>query len=241
MNGTQTKEFPQTVILAGGMATRLGELSKTTPKALIEVAGEPFIAHQLRLLRREGVSKVVLCVGHFADQIRDFVGNGERFGLHVEYSVDGPTLLGTGGALRRALPLLDDVFAITYGDAYLDIKFAPLLEQFQSSRKLSLMSVLKNENQWDGSNVIFEHGMITSYDKQNRVPEMKFIDYGILILRRSVLETLPEGENIDLSVVFKKLVADKQMAGFEVTQRFYEIGTHAGLVETQNYMTANLV
>jgi NDP-sugar pyrophosphorylase family protein len=142
-------------ILAGGLATRLRPITETIPKALIEVAGEPFLAHQLRLLRRYGFERVVLCVGYLGEMIQAFAGNGAAFGLRVEYAFDGPQLLGTGGALRRALPLLGERFAVIYGDSYLPCDYQAALAAFDDSGKLGLMSVYRNEGRWDTSNVEF--------------------------------------------------------------------------------------
>src|SRR5262249_28341281 len=148
-------EMPSLALLAGGLATRLRPITEQIPKAMIEVAGEPFIAHQLRLMRREGIRHVVLCIGYLGEQIEAFVGDGSRFDVAVEYQVDGPTLLGTGGALRNALDKLGDEFLIMYGDSWLDIPFAPVVDTFRASRKPALMTVFRNEGQWDKSNVWF--------------------------------------------------------------------------------------
>src|ERR1700738_114982 len=132
-------------ILAGGTATRLQPISHSIPKSLVAVAGEPFVAHQLRLLQRERVQRVVLCIGHLGQMIRDFVGDGGRFGLNVTYSFDGSRLMGTGGALRKALPLLADPFFVLYGDSYLDIAFEPVIRAFRQSGAPVLMAVFRNE------------------------------------------------------------------------------------------------
>src|ERR1017187_4665118 len=166
-------------ILAGGLATRLRPITETLPKALIEVAGEPFLAHQLRLLRRNGFERVVLCVGYLGEKIQAFAGNGQAFGLQVEYAFDGLQLVGTAGALRRALPLLGDAFAVIYGDSYLPCDYRAALAAFSESGKLGLMSVYRNEGLWDTSNVEFTGGRILAYDKANRTPAMRHIDYGL--------------------------------------------------------------
>src|ERR1035437_6108261 len=106
-------------ILAGGLATRLRPVTETVPKALIEVAGEPFFGAQLRLVGHHGVARVVLLVGYLGEKIQAFAGDGRAFGLDVEYAFDGPQLLGTAGALRRALPMLGAAFAVIYADSHL--------------------------------------------------------------------------------------------------------------------------
>lgn len=223
-------------ILAGGVATRLRPLTDTVPKSLIPIAGEPFIAHQLKLLRREGVERVVLCVGHLGEQIREFVGDGNRFGLKVDFSFDGDKLLGTGGALQRALPFLGDAFFVLYGDSYLDIAYAPVLVAFRRSGAPGLMTVFRNEGRWDKSNVLFDGARIVRYDKSTPTPDMRYIDYGLSILTPEVLAERPADSAFDLAEVYAALASAGRLAGCEVTHRFYEIGTPARLTETDAYL-----
>jgi N-acetyl-alpha-D-muramate 1-phosphate uridylyltransferase len=224
-------------ILAGGIAVRMRPATDSLPKALLPVAGEPFIAHQLARLRDQQITDVVLCVGHFGEQIREFVGAGDPWRIHVRYSFDGPTLLGTGGALRRALPLLDDVFFVLYGDSYLQCDFAAVARLFAESNRRGLMTVYRNENALEPSNVLFEHGEVVAYDKQSPSPLMRHIDYGLSVLSATVLASYPEGERFDLSRVHRDLVAARQLAGFEVSERFFEIGSPQGLRDTELLLT----
>lgn len=223
-------------VLAGGLATRLRPVAATSPKALISVAGEPFIWHQLRLLRREGVDRVVLCVGHLGQMVRDFVGDGRRFGLDVAYSFDGDRPLGTGGALRHALPLLGDAFFVLYGDSYLDVAFAPVLAAFRRLGAPALMTVFRNEGRFDTSNVAFDGARVVRYDKRAAGPDMRYIDYGLSILTPAALGRWKAAESFDLAEVYATLAATGLLAGHEVTRRFYEIGTPAGLAETDAYL-----
>jgi NDP-sugar pyrophosphorylase family protein len=218
-------------ILAGGLATRLRPITATIPKSLVAVAGRPFIEHQLEQLAREGIHRVVLCVGHLGEMVRDVVGDGARFGLRVDYSFDGPKLLGTGGALRQALPLLGDPFFVLYGDSYLPIPFAPVAETFLRSGKLGLMTVYRNEGSYDASNVVFADGNILVYDKKAKGPEMRHIDYGLELLKPAAFEPFADREAFDLADLLKDLLARDQLGGHEITTRFYEIGSHAGLEE----------
>ena len=230
-------EMPTLAILAGGIATRLGSITQQTPKSLIPVAGEPFILHQLRLAKREGVEKVVLCAGYLGEQIQEFVGNGERFGLRVSFSFDGPKLLGTGGALKKALSSLSEVFLVMYGDSYLDTSYAPIVDGFRRAGKKGLMAVYCNEDRWDKSNIEFNDGTVVTYDKKKQNTNMKFIDYGLVVLRAEVFETWPGNQPFDLADVYQRLVEEGQMAGYEVSERFYEIGSHQGLEETDQYLS----
>jgi N-acetyl-alpha-D-muramate 1-phosphate uridylyltransferase len=223
-------------ILAGGTATRLRPVSNTLPKSLVPVAGEPFISHQLRRLRRDGIERVVLCVGHLGKMIREFVGDGARFGLEVDYSFDGDRLLGTGGALRQALPLLADTFFVLYGDSYLDIPFAPVLAAFRRSGAPVLMTIFRNEGRWDTSNVLFDGTRIVRHDKRAPTPDMQHIDYGLGIFTRQVLADRSPKVAFDLADVYADFAASGRLAGYEVTQRFYEVGTPEGVAATDAYL-----
>jgi NDP-sugar pyrophosphorylase family protein len=234
--GVDIAEVPAAV-LAGGLATRLRPITETVPKALVEVAGSPFIDHQLCLLRKNGIRRVVLCLGHLGGLIERHLG-GSAHGLELCYSHDGDRLLGTGGALRRALPLLGPVFWVLYGDSYLDIDYRAVLAHFGAAHATALMTVLRNENRWDRSNVVFRGGRLVCYSKRAHTPEMTHIDYGVSVLRREVLEALPADEPCDLADVFSGLAARGELVGHVVTQRFYEIGSHRGLEETQRYLRA---
>jgi N-acetyl-alpha-D-muramate 1-phosphate uridylyltransferase len=231
--------MPSVAILAGGLGTRLGELTKSIPKALIEVNGEPFIAHQLRLLRQNAVDHVVLCVSHLGEAIRGFVGDGSAFDLRVEYSYDGPVLLGTAGAIRQAQPLLGEQFFILYGDSYLPCDYRAVANSFQASGKSGLMTVFRNEGRWDSSNVEYSDARILAYDKKNRTPRMEFIDYGLGMLRAEALARIPDGQPFDLAQLYQDLLHDDQLAAFEVKMRFYEIGSLEGIQDLSNYLAVS--
>ena len=223
-------------ILAGGLATRLRPATETIPKALLEVSGEPFVAHQLRLLRSAGARRVVLCIAYLGNLVRDFVGSGEQFHLDVAYSDDGPALRGTAGALLHAAPLLGESFLVLYGDSYLPCDYLAVQSAFLDSGKLALMTVFRNEGRWDTSNVEFRGGAIVAYDKKARTPAMNYIDYGLGAFHRAALDGLPTEGPLDLAELYGALLAKNQLAGFEVTQRFYEIGSRAGLEELSEYL-----
>ncbi len=223
-------------LLAGGLATRLRPITETIPKALVEVAGRPFIVHQLALLRRHGIRRVVLCLGYRGEQVEAHLGDGSAYGLELRYSYDGDRLLGTGGAVLRAAPLLGDVFWVMYGDSYMDIDYAAVFARFQEAEVSGLMTVLHNGGRWDKSNAIFRNGRLVRYDKRQASPEMTYIDYGVALLRRDVLRRIPPGQPYDLADLYSALVAEGRMIGYEVTQRFYEIGSPAGLEQTSAYL-----
>lgn len=233
--------LPSIAILAGGLATRLGNVSKKVPKALLRVGGKPFIAHQLRLAQQQGINKVVLCVGYLGSDIEAFVGDGDRFGLQVSYSYDSPVLLGTGGALKKAVTKLPEVFLIMYGDSYLNTSYRRVAKQFYLSGKLGLMTVFQNSNRWDKSNVEYRNDMIIRYDKKNLTPQMNYIDYGLTVLNVKALDSWAPNEPFDLVEVYQRLINLNELAGYEVTERFYEIGSPDGLAETDRYLSERRV
>jgi len=223
-------------ILAGGLATRLHPLTETIPKALVEVAGKPFILRQLDYLRRQGVSRAVLCVGFLGEQIEAVVGDGSSSGLTVSYSQDWPKLMGTGGALRQALPLLDSQFLVLYGDSYLPIDFSSVEQTFLSSGKPALMTVQRNADQWDKSNVLFRNGELIEYDKKSPRPDMLHIDFGLSVLSSQVFSKYLESTIIDLADICRELSKAGQLAAVEVSGRFYEIGSPQGIRDTEEFL-----
>jgi NDP-sugar pyrophosphorylase family protein len=223
-------------VLAGGLATRLRPITEKIPKSLIPVAGKPFLAHQLELLRSRGIRRAVLCVGHLGEIIQREFGDGSAFGVKLDYAFDGPQLLGTGGALRRALPLLGTEFFALYGDSYLPVEYRPIAEFFRRSGKPGCMTVYRNEGRYDTSNVVFRDGEIVVYDKKNRVPEMRHIDYGLSLFQATVFNAYPADKPFDLAEVMGRLVRERQLAGYEVRERFYEIGSPAGLAELERLL-----
>jgi NDP-sugar pyrophosphorylase family protein len=219
------------VILAGGLATRLRPLTEKIPKSLVEVAGHPFLEHQLALLRKNGVTEIFLCIGFLGEMIEELFGDGKKFGVQIAYSYDGDKLLGTGGAIKKLLPKLPDRFFVLYGDSYLPIDYQAVAAQFHKSGKPALMTVFHNENAWDRSNVWFEGQTIRRYSKTERLSQMRYIDYGLTVCSRSIFDDHPAGEPFDLGVVFEELSRRGELAGYEVHQRFYEVGSHEGLEE----------
>ena len=224
-------------ILAGGLATRMRPLTERVPKVLLDVAGRPFAEHQLRLLRDAGIHDVVFCVGYLGEMVEETLGDGSRYGLSIRYSYDGDQLRGTGGALIRALPLLGNAFLIMYGDSYLDCDYAAVARTFLDGGKLGLMAVIRNEGRWDKSNVLFENGRIVRYDKKNRTPDMLYIDYGLGALRSKALAGHDDQTVVDLADIYHGLSLRNELAGYEMHERFYEIGSPKGLQEADEYIS----
>ena len=226
--------LPTICILAGGRGTRLGERVADAPKPLLEVAGEPFLLHQLRLLAANGAADVVICVGYLGEQIEERIGH-EQLGIRIEYSYDAPGLDGTLGAIRRALPLLSERFLVLYGDTYLRLDYQAAVRAWEASGCRGLMTVLRNEGHWDSSNVLYENGRVLAYDKAAPKPEMRWIDYGLGGLEVSSLGLISPGES-DLAALYKKLVELGELFGYEVGERFYEIGSPESLAETDAFL-----
>jgi MurNAc alpha-1-phosphate uridylyltransferase len=222
-------------ILAGGLATRLHPVTQTIPKALVDVAGQPFMLRQLDYLKRQGVARVVLCIGYLGEQIKAVVGDGATRGLSVSYSQDWPKLMGTGGALRQALPLLDSEFLVLYGDSYLPVDFARVEQAFLDSGKPALMTVQRNADQWDKSNVLFSNDVLVEYNKRTPRPEMRHIDYGLGAISSQILAKQSAVDPFDLADIYHGLSLSGDLAGYEVHERFYEIGSHEGLAEAAEY------
>jgi N-acetyl-alpha-D-muramate 1-phosphate uridylyltransferase len=226
------------VILAGGLATRLRPLTEKVPKALLEIAGRPFLEHQIELLKRNSISEVILCVGYLGEMIKERYGTGESLGVRIRYSFDGPKLLGTGGAIKRASALLPNAFFVLYGDSYLPVDYGAVERAFQEAGKPALMTVYANADAWDTSNVWFEHGRIRLYSKRAKLPEMRFIDYGLMICSRRIFDNSPPDVPFDLADILEALSRSGELTGHEVHERFYEIGSPAGLAELDRLLAS---
>lgn len=231
------------VILAGGLGTRIASISGALPKALVPVAGLPFAHHQLTLLASRGIRRVVYCIGHLGEAIRDYVKDGARFGLSVEYVDEGTALRGTAGALRLALDrgVLPPAFLVLYGDSYLPIDYAAVWAAFgRTPDKWGLMTVFRNHGRWDASNILFEEDEVVLYDKRRvdpRAAEMVYIDYGLTALRREAVQRLVEPFAVmDLADIYHQLSVAGRLGGFEVDQRFYEVGSPGGLRELEEHL-----
>ncbi len=226
--------LPAVCILAGGRGTRLGPMVREIPKPLLDVAGKPFLLHSLHSLAAQGVNHVVLCVGYLGRLVEEVVGP-RHFGIKVEYSYDGVGLDGTLGAIRRALPLLGEQFLVLYGDTYLQIDYRAFVTAWRRSGLPAAMAVLHNRGRWDQSNAVYIDGLVQAYDKWSPDPAAEWIDYGLAGLSRRALAFGIEGES-DLAPLYHTLASDKQLLGFEVSDRFYEIGTPAALKEAEQYL-----
>ena len=222
------------VILAGGLGKRLELKTQNIPKAMIDIFGTPFISRQLNYLKKQGFKKIIICTAYLGNKIKDYIGDGANFDLNIVYSDDGDQLLGTGGAIKKALNLIGTDFFILYGDSFLPINFSLVEKVFISGDKPALMTVLKNNGQWDTSNAYLKNQLIY-YNKKNPKKDMNYIDYGLSVVNNSIFDDFPNTKSFDLADVFEKLSKNEQLAGYEVNERFYEIGSKKGLDETINF------
>jgi MurNAc alpha-1-phosphate uridylyltransferase len=220
----------QVAILAGGLATRLGDLTTYRPKSMIEISGKPFLEYQLDFLKKGGVTNIVICLGHLGDQIVRHFGDGRTYGLTISYSPE-ESPLGTAGALRRAQHLLDDRFFTMYGDSYLLLDFHQVIAFFNSCNKLALMTVHKNYDRYDKSNTVVEGNLVKAYSKTEKTKDMVYIDYGLNIFNRECLDLIPENQPYSLEELFTRLIEEEELLAYEITERFYEIGSLEGLQE----------
>jgi len=219
----------QVVILAGGLATRLGTLVDRVPKSMIYIKGKPFLQYQIELLKKNGLTDILLCIGYLGSQIEDYFSDGSSWGVRLSYSQEKERLLGTGGALKKAESLLEDEFFVMYGDSYLLLDYQEIARYFHNFNKRGLMVVYKNYSQFDKSNLIVKNGLVRLYDKKGVNPEMVYIDEGISILRKETLHSFPSGKPFALDEIFQRLIQKKELLAFQTKQRFYEIGSPEGL------------
>jgi NDP-sugar pyrophosphorylase family protein len=227
-------KLPPVAILAGGLATRLRPLTERIPKSLVPVAGRPFLAHQLELLRSQGIRRAVLCVSHLGDQIETAFGDGRGFDIELTYSYDGATLAGTAGALRRALPLLGPEFFTLYGDSYLEIDYAEVWSAYQRQAKPALMTVIARELATEPANTWYQAGLVRAYDKRTPRSEMGHVDYGLSVFQADLVAGAPD--IADLSDLQTRLAREGRLAGHEVTQRYFEIGSRRGLADLESHL-----
>lgn len=227
----------QVVILAGGRATRLRPLTDKVPKSLVEICGKPFLQYQLDFLKEGGVREVVLCIGYLGKEIEKYFGDGGKFGMNIKYSYEKEQLLGTAGALKNAEQLLQGQFFVMYGDSYLFLDFAAIMSYFNEFNKLGLMVVYKNYDRYERSNVVVEGSLVKQYSKKERAEGMVYIDYGVSILRKKVLQLVPQNQAYSLEELFHQLIEKKGLLSYEVNKRFYQIGSPEGLEEFRRYIS----
>ena len=225
----------QVVILAGGLATRLGELTINRPKSMLGILKKPFLAYQLELLREERITDIVLCIGHLGTQIKEFFGDGNKFGVHISYSIEDKPL-GTAGALKQAESLLGNTFFVMYGDSYLFLNFPQVQSYFISQNKLGLATVFRNHNAYDLSNMVISGNRVLKYSKAENFNNMVYIDYGASIFKKKALQLVPENRAYSLDDLFIRLIEKEQLLAFEVNHRFYEIGSPQGIKDFEAFV-----
>lgn len=224
-------------ILAGGFATRLGPLVRESPKNLLLINGRPFVDWQLELLTENGFTDFVFCVSHRSEMIQDYLGDGSSLGINISYSHDGSKQLGTGGAIKNAIPKLGSEFGVVYGDSYLLAEYSKIEQEFLVSKKLALMTIFRNENLFEPSNVEFQNGILKNYQKVKNDVNMKYIDYGLTYFRDAAFRAWSDLDTFDLGSVSHELSIQGQIDGFEVEEAFFEIGSLEGIDRLSKYLT----
>ena len=228
----------QAAILAGGLGTRLGRLTQTVPKPMVPVNGKPFLEHEIGLLKRSGIGDFVLCVGHLGEKVEDYFGNGNRWGVRVRYSYDGPKLMGPAGALKAAEPLLKECFFVTYGDAYLRADYRSIMRALLDSGRLGLMTVYENHNRYGRSDVVVRRGHVVRYDKKGRGRGMDWVNFGVSALRKRALAFVPSGRKYNEEEFYGELIKRGELLAFPVEERFYEIGSPRALREFERFISS---
>ena len=226
----------QMVILCGGFATRLGDLAKNIPKSMIDIYGKPFLWYQIENLKRYDIRDIVLCVGHLSEKIIHYFDDGKKLGVNIKYSHDGDKPLGAIGALKKAEPLLDNIFFIMYGDSYLTVNYQEVYSFFKKYDKSGCMVVYKNNDKYDKSNLIVKDNMVVDYGKEKHSKEMIYIDYGTTLLRKITLKKIPLDTFYTTGEFFSKLIKQKQLLAYEANKRFYHIGNPEALEEFREYI-----
>jgi NDP-sugar pyrophosphorylase family protein len=227
-------------ILAGGLGTRLRPLTEVVPKSMIEICGKPFAHWQTKLLARSGVTEIVYCVSYKSQEIQKFLGDGSQYGVKINFSHDGPKQLGTGGAIAKALPLLGKKFMVLYGDSYLPIDFSKVGHAFEECGKPALMTVYHNKGNFDSSNADFTDGVLSRYQKGVSDPRMTYIDYGLSCFEQSVFSDCATDCATDLAEICMALSSKNLLEGYEVEERFYEIGSAQGILDLSAFVERNL-
>ncbi len=231
----------QAIVLVGGVGARLRPITDKIPKAMIPLQGKPFLEHQLMLLKRNGILDIVLSVGYRGNKIKDYFGDGSKFGIGISYSEEAEKLMGTAGALKNAWGLLEDTFFVTYGDAFLLLDYQEVMVYFKKADKLGLMVAYKNFDKYDRSNVVVENSMVKIYDRNRKFPDMVYIDFGVSVLRKKALDLIPHGKVIDLGELNQELIKRNELLAFETNQRFYEVGSPEGLKEFEQLVSSGQI
>jgi len=213
-------------------------MTEKIPKCLLPVLGRPFVDLQLELLARRGIKDVVFCIGYLGDQVRQHLGDGKKWGVHVSYSDEGPNLLGTAGAIKKAESLLGDVFFLLYGDSYLLLDYQKIWEHFIRRQNLGMMVIYRNEDQLEKSNIREEKDYIVAYDKTGRTPGMNYINEGLSVLRKASLSNIPSGQSFSQEAFFDILIQRRELLAYPTDQRFYEMGSSSGLAELEKYLSS---
>jgi len=224
------------LILAGGLSTRISNLTQEVPKSLLKFGGKPFLQWQLELLSKNNAKEVVLCVSHKSNLIEDFIKSITLKDLRITFSYDGKEQAGTGGAIIKALPFVGEQFAVLYGDSYLPVNFQAIEDYFISDDRPALMTVVKNALKNEVSNVNFQNGKIEKYDKSRYTNDMEYIDFGLNFFNVMAFSHYMQRKHIDLSEIQYNLAIENNLSGYEVKSSYYEVGSLNGITAFEEFI-----
>jgi len=221
-------KLKQIVIIAGGLATRLQPITETIPKSMVLLKGKPFFEYQIELCKKNGVREIIFCGGHLWEQVNNYFGNGEKFGVKIIYSIENEKL-DTGGAVKNAFEHLDDEFFVMYGDSYLTLDWQKAYKFLKKSGAKGLMTTYENNWHPEPSNVLVGGGgYIKEYNKEKPGKEMRFIEYGINIFPKDIIKKIP-GKSFPISRYFDFLIKRGQLVSYPSKDRFFEVGCFEGI------------
>ncbi len=219
----------QAVILAGGLGTRMRPVTETIPKPMIPVCGKPFLQHQLELLQKNGIERVLLLVSYLGEQIEQYFGKGDPVKMEIGYSYESSPL-GTGGALKNASSKLEEKFLLLNGDTFLDVDYPAVIADFINHKPQAVIVARKSADMPVPNNLaVSVDGQVTAYQKRN--PEnMTCTDAGAIVLAHKVLDNIAPAQICSLEEeVFPKLIKRREMRAWITSEPFFDMGSPAGL------------
>ncbi len=223
------------IILAGGKGKRIKKLTAKKPKPLVKILNKPFIEYQIDLLRKQKVKKLIISIGYRGDEIINFIKNKNYKDIDISFFKDGIKPLGTGGALKKISKKIQGTFIVLYGDSFLPISIKNIEKKFIKSKQDVLLTIYKNNNRFDKSNIKIVNKKIF-YNKFINDSDMKYIDYGLSIIKSKIIKNFTSNKKFDLSDLIYKLCLDRKIAYSIVKKRFYEIGSYKGIKDFKKYI-----
>lgn len=218
MNDTRIR---QAVILAGGKGIRLRPLTVTTPKPMVRINNKPFLEYIIELLKNNGIKEIVLLTGYLHEQIEQYFGDGKQFGVSISYSYS-PVDDDTGTRVRKAKDLIQKEFLLLYSDNYWPLQLDDLYSFYKKNKTQGLVTVYANQDSYTKNNIhVTPKGMITVYAQGKKEKNLNGVDIGFFILRKKIIDLIPEKNCSFEKTVLPKLIRKKQLAGFLTYHKYY--------------------